>query len=86
MMESKIMEKGQTTIPKKIRDEIGLKPGDTVRYSIRDGVIQMRPLISAKSLKGILKYDGPPVSLDDIDEAIEQARTERWKRREQSSR
>ena len=86
MLKSRIMDRGQTTIPKKIRDEIGLKPGDTVQYSIRDGVIQMRPLISAKSLKGMLKYDGPPVSLNDIDEAIEQARIERWKQREQSSR
>lgn len=86
MFKSKIMEKGQTTIPKNIRDEIGLRPGDTVCYSIRDGVIQMRPLLSAKSLKGMLKFEGPPATIEEFEQAIQQARMERWKHKEQSSR
>ena len=85
MHQSKILSRGRTTIPKAIRDEIGLKPGDTVRYSIRDGAIHIKPLISAKSLKGMLKYDGSPVSLREITESIEQARMARWERKEKSS-
>lgn len=78
MYQSTITEKGQTTVPKKIREEVGLNPGDKVRYSIRDGVIQMRPLISAKSLYGILKYDGPKKTPEDIEEALHEALREKF--------
>ena len=55
MHQSKILSRGRTTIPKAIRDEIGLKPGDKVNYSVRDGVVHIRLLISSKSPKGTLK-------------------------------
>ena len=82
MYQSTITGKGQTTIPKKIREEMGLNPGDKVRYSIRDGVIQMRPLISAKSLYGILKYDGPKKTPEDIDDALREALREKFETEE----
>ncbi len=78
MQESKITQKGQTTIPKKIRKEVGLKPGDTVRYSVRDGIIQIRPLVSAKSLFGALKYEGPQKTEQEIAEAFDEALREKW--------
>lgn len=77
---SKITERGQITIPKKIRKQAGLKPGDTVRYSVQDGVIQLRPLISAKSLYGILRYEGPRKSDMEVERALEEAMREKWGR------
>lgn len=86
MYQSKITKKGQTTIPKKIREEIGLKPGDAVRFSIQDGAIEIRPLISARSLYGILKYEGPSNTPADIEDALEDALRDKFATGEQWSR
>jgi antitoxin PrlF len=37
-----ITSKGQTTIPKNIRDFLRLKPGDRVWFSVHDGKVVMR--------------------------------------------
>ena len=76
MIESGITAKGQTTLPKPVREALGLKAGDRVRYAILDGKVMMMPVLPASRLFGILKYDGPPVSLEDIDEAIKQRAAE----------
>ena len=39
----KIMENGQVMIPKKIRDELGLKKGDLVEAERKDGQILITP-------------------------------------------
>ena len=36
-LEGRITQKGQVTIPVKIRKEMGLKPGDVVQFEARDG-------------------------------------------------
>ncbi len=37
---SKLSSKAQTVVPKGIRERLGLKPGDTVRYRVTDtGVV-----------------------------------------------
>lgn len=33
---SKLSSKAQTVVPRQIRERLGLKPGDTVRYRITD--------------------------------------------------
>ncbi len=68
--ESTITSKGQTTLPKEVRDALDLKPGDRVRYFIDDGEVCIRPLVPIERLFGILKYDGPPVSLEEIQRGI----------------
>ncbi len=41
--ESTLTSKGQTTIPKDIRDSLGLKPGDRITFTMMpDGPVQMR--------------------------------------------
>jgi AbrB family looped-hinge helix DNA binding protein len=71
-MESAITSKGQATIPKPIRDHLGLKPGDRVKFFIQpDGRVVMLPKIPASALRGIVpKRKGRPVSLEEMDEAI----------------
>jgi AbrB family looped-hinge helix DNA binding protein len=39
---SKLSQKGQVTIPKRIRKLAGLKPGDMVAYGAENGVITMK--------------------------------------------
>jgi AbrB family looped-hinge helix DNA binding protein len=41
-MTSRISGKGQVTIPKKVREGIGLQLGDYVVYELHDGVVILR--------------------------------------------
>jgi AbrB family looped-hinge helix DNA binding protein len=70
-MDSTLTVKGQTTIPKAIRDHLGLKAGDKVKYFIRpDGGVTILPVMPAIALAGFLKRKGPTITLDDMDKAI----------------
>jgi AbrB family looped-hinge helix DNA binding protein len=39
-----VTSKGQVTLPKKLRDELDVRPGDTLAYEIRGGVVRLRKL------------------------------------------
>jgi len=41
MYVSRLSSKGQVTIPKEIREAIGLKPGDMVAYEVQNGVVTL---------------------------------------------
>lgn len=70
-MESAITAKGQTTIPKMIREHLRLKPGDRVKYFIHpDGTVVLLRKLPVTALRGILRWQGPPASLEEMDEAI----------------
>ncbi len=76
MIESSITTKGQTTLPKSVRDALGVRPGDRVRYLIVDGDVRILPVRSIDRLFGALKADGPPATLDDMERAIAEGATE----------
>ena len=42
--EVKLTSKGQLTIPKKIRDKLGLKAGDFLEAQVKEGKIVLKPL------------------------------------------
>ena len=70
-MDSTLTVKGQTTIPKPIRDHLGLKPGDKVQFFVRpDGSVVIAPKLPITALKGFLKSEVSGVSIEDMDEAI----------------
>ena len=70
-MESAITVKGQATIPKAIREHLGLKPGDHVKFFIHpDGTVVLLPKLPSRALRGILKSRRTrPVSIDEMTEA-----------------
>ncbi len=74
--------KGQITIPKEIRDALRLRPGDRIDFQReKDGRVVLRPATrSILDLAGIVKWKGPPVSIDEMDEAIGRALAERFRR------
>ena len=76
MIESAITTKGQTTLPKPVRDALGVRAGDRVRYLIVDGDVRILPVRSIDRLFGVLKADGPPATLDDMERAIAEGATE----------
>lgn len=70
MLESAVTSKGQTTLPKAVRDSLAVKPGDKVRYVIVDGGVLIMPVRPISRLFRSLSYDGPVVTLEDMDRAI----------------
>ena len=70
-MESAITVKGQATIPKVVREHLGLKPGDRVKFFLHpDGTVVLLPKLPVTALRGILKRSRRPVSLERMREAV----------------
>ena len=72
MRESTVTIKGQTTLPKDVRQALRLAPGDRVRYLILDGgevrIVRSQPVLR---LAGLLAGSSDRrLSLDEMDEAI----------------
>ncbi len=77
MPESGITAKGSTTLPKAVREALGVGPGDRVRYFVVDGEVRIRAVRPVQRLFGVLSHDGPPVTLDDMGRAILDGATDR---------
>jgi AbrB family looped-hinge helix DNA binding protein len=70
-MESAITAKGQATIPKAVRDHLGLRPGDRLRFFLHpDGCVALLPKLPAAALRGIIEAPARPVTLEGMDEAV----------------
>ena len=71
MIVSTVTSKGQTTLPKSIREALGVVPGDRVRYVILDNnEVRMMPVQHLSRLFGAFKHEGPPVTLREMERAI----------------
>lgn len=68
-----ITSKGQITLPQQVRNDMGLTAGDRVDFiRMEDGHYAVVPAShSIKSLKGIVPRPAKPVSLEDMQAAIE---------------
>ena len=75
MIESTITSKGQTTLPRPVRDCLSVQPGDRVRYIIEDDAVRVVPVRPLSRLFGALPFGGPPATLDDMNDAIAQGAT-----------
>jgi len=80
-MEATLSSKGQATIPKAVRDRLQIKSGDRFKFFFHpDGVIIL-PKISTARLKGMIPKLAQSISLEEIDRAIAEGATERFRRR-----
>ena len=70
MIESGITAKGQTTLPKPVREALGVETGDRVRYVIADGEVRILAVRPVGRLFGALRHDGPPVTLEQMEKAV----------------
>ena len=70
MIQAKMTEDWQLTVPEEVREALRMKPGDTITFVVKDGRAWMAPYRPASRLYGMLKYDGPPVSLEDMERGI----------------
>ena len=82
-MESAITVKGQATIPKAIREHLGLEPGDRVKFFVHpDGSVVLLPKISASVVRGILKrHTRRPVTTEQMTSAAADGAVNRNPRR-----
>ena len=71
-MESALSIKGQTTIPKMIREHLHLKSGDRVKFFVHpDGSVVILPKLPTSALRGMVSSRRRrPVTLDEMDRAI----------------
>ena len=79
MPSTTLTSKGQVTIPKAVRDELGLRVGDRVAFRVLDdGTVVVEPeTVDLLELAGVLRPKRKGVTVADMDKAI---RTEAGKR------
>ena len=72
MPSTTLTSKGQVTIPKAVRDELGLREGDRIAFRVlEDGTVIVEPeTVELLDLRGILKPKRKGVSVSDMDNAI----------------
>ncbi len=72
MSAATLTTKGQITLPKQVRDTLGLETGDRVDFVMQpDGRYDVVPIKSSiKSLKGCIPKPKKPVSIADMKAAI----------------
>ena len=85
---AKVSSKGQVVIPKAVRDEFGLVAGSEVEIETKGDRIVLRPssrrpnarrAFTVDQVAGMLKYDGPPVSIEDMDRAVDEMFRRDWR-------
>jgi len=75
METTRLSEKGQIVIPKRVRETHGWEPGiEFVIEELEDGV-KLKPVnpfekTTIKDVLGCIHYDGPKKSLEDMEDAI----------------
>ena len=57
---SKVYERGQTVVPKRIREALAIESGARLQWQVREGVIQVIPVPAnpVRALRGLLKGTG----------------------------
>lgn len=77
-MTATLTSKGQITIPKEVRDKLGLKPGALVRFIIDEaGQVAISPVLySLDDLFGFLGPAPTSLSLEEIDAKVQEAVSE----------
>jgi AbrB family looped-hinge helix DNA binding protein len=72
MPTSTVTSKGQTTIPKEIRERLNLQPGDRLEFVVDDDgrVIVLPATVDAAELAGILKPPSKPVTVEAMNQAV----------------
>lgn len=80
---SRLTSKGQTTIPKPVRDALKLKPGDRIQFNVdKDGIVRITAINKDISSLAGMFYDPnrKTVTIEEMNEGIAQAAAERYLR------
>jgi antitoxin PrlF len=71
IMTVSVTSKGQVTIPKRVRQALGITPGSKVEFDLEGGGARLKPIKSRAPSRiedgpRILNYRGPRISLQDM--------------------
>jgi AbrB family looped-hinge helix DNA binding protein len=75
MARATLTSKGQITVPKSVRDALGVSAGDRLAFRVgEDGTVTVVPeTVDLRSLRGLIKPTVKGVTLEDMDTAIRKA-------------
>lgn len=71
-----VTSKGQITLPKEVRDSLGLRPGVQVDFDIEDGRVILRKRVSEESIRRWRGYLKDKVGTDQTDVLMADLRDE----------
>ena len=77
-----LTNKGQVTIPKAVRESLGLNAGDKIEFIVdKEGEVRIKPVTKkVDDVFGMLhKQDREPVSIENMDAAVKQKIKEKFK-------
>ena len=82
MARATLTSKGQITVPKAVREALGVKPGDRLAFHVHEnGTVTVEAAtVDFRSLIGSVKSRVQGVTLEQIDEGIGRAVAEEMKR------
>lgn len=77
MPASRLTKKGQLTVPKAIRDRLGLQAGDRVELRVTgEGQVVLEPAkVDLRDLRGVLKRPARRVTVAEMEGAVRKAGT-----------
>ena len=83
MPRTRISSKGQVVLPKEVRDRLGWSAGTELEVESEGDVVVLRsrrvvPRTTLADVVGCIPYDGPPVSIEEMGAAVEDAAREMW--------
>lgn len=71
MYKATVTSKGQITLPAKVRQALGLKPGQKIAFvPVGDDGFRVQRATSILDLAGCVPYSGPPVTLEEMKQTI----------------
>ncbi len=74
---STVTSKGQITVPKRIRDALGLTPGSEVEFELRDGQVLLRKRVSEEKIVRWQRYLRGKLPEGSVDEYLDALRGKR---------
>lgn len=71
---TKLSTKGQVVLPREVRERLGLSSGTELEVEVRDGLVVLRPIhrTTVDDLLGMLPWEGPAKTLDEMADAVAQ--------------
>jgi AbrB family looped-hinge helix DNA binding protein len=91
MARTRLSSRGQVIIPKAVRDRQGWRPGVELEVEDRGNAVMLRPAkpfppTKFEDVRGCLKHEGPPITIEEMDEAVAREARRMWQKFERQRR